>query len=205
LGQSPENYIITDSVDDSSRDDEIHKVEAMADKIEDVDKMDELSETDRVNKVNSISMQSSAITNVTDLAEKRKRSSSFEICEKESVTASAENGFSEAKKQDVEKPTMENKITTPDQDDMTDRRILKNIVVISLVFFLHHIPYNGLYVLQSSLHKDEGMGVISQAILYVFTALSSLLLPKMVIQIIGHKVQSSKPAILCMFSAFWMA
>jgi len=66
--------------------------------------------------------------------------------------------------------------------EMTSRRIFKNVIVICVVFFLNFIAYNGLAALQSSIHVQQGMGVITQAVLYVTTALSSLVLPKMVIR-----------------------
>ena len=41
--------------------------------------------------------------------------------------------------------------------------------------------------MQSSLHIDEGMGVTTQAVLYVTLVFSCLFLPKIVLRYLGHK------------------
>ena len=70
---------------------------------------------------------------------------------------------------------------------MSERQILKNVFLISLTFFLLFTAYGGLSSLQSSLHIQEGMGVITQSILYGVMAFSCLFLPKMAIRFLGHK------------------
>lgn len=42
-------------------------------------------------------------------------------------------------------------------------RIIKNTVLISLGFLMTFNAYQGLARLQSSLHRDEGMAVITQS------------------------------------------
>ena len=67
------------------------------------------------------------------------------------------------------------------------RKLLKNVILISVAFLLLFTAYSGLSVLQSSLFHEEGMGVINQAILYAAAVLSFLFLPRLVIHRIGHK------------------
>lgn len=42
-------------------------------------------------------------------------------------------------------------------------------------------------MLQSSLHKEEGMGTINQSVLYASAVISNFCLPKLFINLIGHK------------------
>lgn len=66
--------------------------------------------------------------------------------------------------------------------EMSSRRMLKNIVVVCVMFFFNFLAYNGMSTLQSSIHVQGGMGVITQDVLNVSVAVSSLLLPKMIIE-----------------------
>ncbi|KAK2160044.1 hypothetical protein LSH36_141g04013 [Paralvinella palmiformis] len=77
--------------------------------------------------------------------------------------------------------------TTDKERSREKRRIMKNIVLISVAFFLNFTSYNGLARLQSSLHRDEGMGTTNQAVLYAALVLSCLFVPKLLISVIGHK------------------
>ena len=70
---------------------------------------------------------------------------------------------------------------------MSTKRIMKNVIVISLVFFLNFTAYSGLSRLQSSLHREDGMGVICQAVVYGTMCLACLFLPKLSITYLGHK------------------
>lgn len=72
-------------------------------------------------------------------------------------------------------------------DDISKRGIIKNVIVLSISFVLMFAAYASLSALQSSLHLQQGMGVINQAVLYAVMAVSCLLLPKIVIRAIGHK------------------
>lgn len=67
------------------------------------------------------------------------------------------------------------------------RRILKNIILISIAFLMTFNAFQGLSRLQSSLHKVDGMGVINSSVLYVSLVLSCLFLPKLITNAIGHK------------------
>ena len=64
---------------------------------------------------------------------------------------------------------------------------IKNILVLSISFSLLFMVYFGLNALQSSLHLDQGLGVITQAVLYAVMFFSNLLLPKLMISRLGHK------------------
>lgn len=75
----------------------------------------------------------------------------------------------------------------PQSPEMSERRIMKNVLVICFVFFLNFMAYSGMAMLQSSLHREEGMGVITSAIGWASLALGCLLLPKIVIRLLGHK------------------
>ena len=64
---------------------------------------------------------------------------------------------------------------------------IRNILVLSVSFSLLFMVYFGLGALQSSLHLDQGLGVITQAVLYAVMFFSNLLLPKLMISCLGHK------------------
>ena len=80
-----------------------------------------------------------------------------------------------------------NETATPDEVKAFRFKTYKNITLISLAFLLNFTSFNGLSKLQSSLHIQEGMGVINQSILYGALVLSCLFLPKIIIAKIGHK------------------
>ena len=61
-----------------------------------------------------------------------------------------------------------------------DRHILKNLLVITIVFLLLFLAYNGLASLQSTLHREHGLGTLTQSITYISYFISSLLLPRSV-------------------------
>ena len=81
-----------------------------------------------------------------------------------------------------------NKDTMSPQDIKKEkRRIMKNIVLISLCFLFVFNAYNGLARLQSSLHRDGGMGVVNQSVLYGALVISCLFIPRLLISQLGHK------------------
>ena len=82
------------------------------------------------------------------------------------------------------------------------RKIMKNVIIISIAFFLNFTSYLGLVRLQSSLHRDAGMGVITSSIMHFSRIFACLLLPNIVIGYIGHKW--SIPLGFSTFS-LWMA
>src|SRR4051812_34835038 len=67
------------------------------------------------------------------------------------------------------------------------RRIMKNILLISLAFFFNFNSFSGLSRLQSSLFPDEGLGVITQSVIYGTLMISCMFLPKVIIRLIGHR------------------
>ncbi|KAI0227977.1 UNC93-like protein [Lamellibrachia satsuma] len=67
------------------------------------------------------------------------------------------------------------------------RRILKNIILISIAFLMTFNAFQGLSRLQSSLHRVDGMGVINSSVLYASLVISCLFLPKLITNAIGHK------------------
>jgi len=76
--------------------------------------------------------------------------------------------------------------------DLTDsyfskRRILKNVLLLGFAFLLDTTPIIGLSRLQSSLHRVDGLGVIAASVLYGSLIISSMFLPKLLINSIGHK------------------
>ncbi|GFT81283.1 protein unc-93 homolog A [Nephila pilipes] len=67
-------------------------------------------------------------------------------------------------------------------------RIIKNLLVISVGVLLLFIAFDGLTMLQSTMNREEGIGVASQAILYTCYCICALLLPKYVIKKLGSKI-----------------
>ena len=65
--------------------------------------------------------------------------------------------------------------------------IIKNVVTIAIGFMTSFMAYFGLNRLQSTLHDDDGLGVITHAILYFCMIGSSLVLPKIFITVFGLK------------------
>jgi len=66
-------------------------------------------------------------------------------------------------------------------------KCMKNIILISMSFMFVFTAFQGLSRLQSSLHVDEGMGVICSSVLYGALVLSCLVTPHFLINLIGHK------------------
>ncbi|KAM7135076.1 protein unc-93 homolog A [Molossus nigricans] len=66
-------------------------------------------------------------------------------------------------------------------------RGLRNVLVVSLGFLLLFTAYGGLQSLQSSLYREEGLGVTVLSTLYGAVLLSSMLLPPLLIRLLGCK------------------
>ncbi|XP_062954499.1 protein unc-93 homolog A isoform X2 [Cynocephalus volans] len=77
---------------------------------------------------------------------------------------------------------------------------LKNVLVVSFGFLLLFTAYGGLQNLQSSLHSEEGLGVVALGTLYGTVLLSSMLLPAVLIQRCGCKWTIA--ASMCGYVAF---
>lgn len=70
---------------------------------------------------------------------------------------------------------------------MSNMRIIKNLVIISLGFLCLFTSFSSLSNLQSSLNKEEGLGVGGLAIIYGALVLSCLLTPPVIIAKLGCK------------------
>uniref|UniRef100_A0A4W3HTQ8 Protein unc-93 homolog A n=1 Tax=Callorhinchus milii TaxID=7868 RepID=A0A4W3HTQ8_CALMI len=64
---------------------------------------------------------------------------------------------------------------------------LKNVLVVSLGFFLLFTAFGGLQNIQSSLNSDDGLGVASLGVIYGALIFSSLFVPSLVIKYLGCK------------------
>ena len=60
-------------------------------------------------------------------------------------------------------------------------RAIRGMALLALVFCLHFTAYNGLGSLQSSLNREEGMGVTTQALVYACFVISSFYIPRQVL------------------------
>ena len=67
------------------------------------------------------------------------------------------------------------------------RRNHKNLWIISLHFMLLFTSFIGLAHLQSTLNVNEGLGVITQGVMFGTGIVSSMFLPKIFIRNIGHR------------------
>lgn len=66
-------------------------------------------------------------------------------------------------------------------------RHLKNVIVVSLAFFFEFTAFAGIANLQSTLNSDDGVGIVSLAVIYGTLVFSSIFLPTAVIQKLGLK------------------
>ncbi|GFS30686.1 protein unc-93 homolog A [Nephila pilipes] len=83
--------------------------------------------------------------------------------------------------------TENNKLRKKEHLNFSRLRIIKNLTVISSSFVLLFTAYDGLSMLQSTMNKRQGVGTVSQAVVYTSFGLSSLLLPNFVIKKLGTK------------------
>ncbi|XP_060577662.1 protein unc-93 homolog A-like [Ruditapes philippinarum] len=70
---------------------------------------------------------------------------------------------------------------------MSEKRILKNLVVVSIAFLLLFTAFQSLQNLQSSLNKEEGLGTISLSVIYAVGIIAGIFLPPLAINILGCK------------------
>ena len=78
-------------------------------------------------------------------------------------------------------------ISSLDKMEYSRKITWKNIIMMSFIFMLTYTSYTGLFALQSSLHPQAGIGVICTSIRYIVLVISSMFLPEILINIIGHK------------------
>ena len=71
---------------------------------------------------------------------------------------------------------------------MSKVRIVKNLLIVCFGFLFQFSAYQALANLQSTLNMADNLGVVSQSVIYAALIVSSLFLPKLVIQKFGCKV-----------------
>ncbi|GIY97923.1 putative potassium channel regulatory protein unc-93 [Caerostris extrusa] len=74
------------------------------------------------------------------------------------------------------------------KEEFSKLRIVKNLVLLSMSFLFAFTAFFGLAMLQSTMNKAEGIGVISQAAIFTVQALSSLLISSYALKKLGTKV-----------------
>ncbi|XP_071037496.1 protein unc-93 homolog A-like [Parasteatoda tepidariorum] len=79
---------------------------------------------------------------------------------------------------------------------MSKFRMVKNIIVVCIGVFILFLSYTGVQFLQSTINKQEGIGVASQAIILAVTSICSLLIPEYFIKRFGSKTIFSVSIIL---------
>ena len=91
----------------------------------------------------------------------------------------------EEEKKKLLSSTIKNDFSEDSQKE--SRKIVKNVVLISIAFLINFTSSIGLSVLQSSLHMHQGMGVINGAVLYAALVISCLFIPPLMINKMGYK------------------
>lgn len=84
-------------------------------------------------------------------------------------------------------PDEEDEKITPDERKKEKRKITKNVFVISFGFLFLFTAFQSLQNLQSSLNKDEGLGLASLCVIYAALILSCIFVPPFVIGRLGCK------------------
>ncbi|XP_076353991.1 protein unc-93 homolog A-like [Tachypleus tridentatus] len=79
---------------------------------------------------------------------------------------------------------------------MTKQRIIKNLIVVCCGFLFLFTTFQALANLQSTLNSEDGIGVVSQSVIYGALIVSSLFLPAIVIKKLGCK-RTMVLAMLC--------
>ncbi|GIY91144.1 UNC93-like protein [Caerostris darwini] len=74
------------------------------------------------------------------------------------------------------------------KEEFSKLRIVKNLVLLSMSYLFIFTAFLGLIMLQSTMNKAEGIGVISQAAIFTFQGLSSLLISSYVLKKLSTKV-----------------
>lgn len=84
-------------------------------------------------------------------------------------------------------PDEEDEKITPDERKKEKRKITKNVFIISFGFLFLFTAFQSLQNLQSSLNKDEGLGLASLCVIYAALILSCIFVPPFVIGRLGCK------------------
>eukprot|EP00794_Sanderia_malayensis_P014408 gene14408-15909_t len=83
--------------------------------------------------------------------------------------------------------TKDDVIDQHDVDKKEKRKIAKNIAVISCAFMFLFTAFQSLSNLQSSLNKDEGLGLASLCVIYAALIISCMFVPPLMINRLGCK------------------
>lgn len=75
----------------------------------------------------------------------------------------------------------------PRYTPMSRRRVLKNLCALCISMFMYFIGFMALSNLQSTMNSALGVGTESQAVIYIASMLSALLLPELVVKKLGCK------------------
>lgn len=75
----------------------------------------------------------------------------------------------------------------PRYTPMSKRRVLKNLCALCISMFMYFIGFMALSNLQSTMNSALGVGTESQAVIYIASMLSALLLPELVVKKLGCK------------------
>ncbi|GBN71885.1 UNC93-like protein [Araneus ventricosus] len=81
---------------------------------------------------------------------------------------------------------------------LSKSRIIKNLIVVSVSFFILKTGDEGIFMLQTTMNKDEGVGTISVAVMYVSYGLTSLLISSFLIKKLGAKNSLLLAIITCL-------
>ena len=76
---------------------------------------------------------------------------------------------------------------SPEERKKQKRKITKNVYIISLGFLFLFTAFQSLQNLQSSLNKDEGLGLASLSVIYGALILSCIFVPPFMIGRLGCK------------------
>ncbi len=72
-------------------------------------------------------------------------------------------------------------------DKAEKRKILKNLVIVSCAFMFLFTAFQSLQNLQSSLNKDDGLGLVSLSVIYGALIVSCMFMPPLLINKLGLK------------------
>lgn len=89
--------------------------------------------------------------------------------------------------------------------DSSNNAYIKNVIIVSIAFFLEFTAFAGIANLQSSLNNDldDAVGTTSLAVIYGSIIVSSILLPSIIIEKIGLKF--TLMASLCAYVTYTLA
>ena len=90
--------------------------------------------------------------------------------------------LTESKNSEMQTP----QVQIPDEQ-AEKKSIIKNLLIVSSAFLLLFTAFQSLSNLQSSLNKDEGLGLASLSVIYAALIVSCMFVPPLVINKLGCK------------------